>query len=178
MLLGCEAFECGFVERIAWWYSYFEEGLIRDRFWSDPLMPLSSFQDKIWGPDDPRVIYAKCLGVEKLHEVRLLPPQIAGQFQGDLDTLSKILKPQVADLMKNILQEKSPEVAIERLSQVMDLPYIGELETADFLEDFAGIRRRVEPTPDWITQTIKQGLTLIMLHHPKHVLLYGVNKDG
>ena len=28
MLLDCDAFECGFVEDVSWWYRYYERGLI------------------------------------------------------------------------------------------------------------------------------------------------------
>ena len=171
MLLGCDAFECGFADRIAWWYSYFEKGLIVDRFCSDPLMALHDFMDKIWGPDDPRIIYGRCAGLERLQEIPALPIPVQQQLQGHLEKLIPILKPSHAQQLSDILQEKHPAHAIDRLSQVIALPHIGEFTTVTFLEDFASVRMRGEPTPDWITAPLEQGLGLVMLRHPKYALL-------
>lgn len=176
MLLGCDGFECGFVDSIAWWYSYFERGLIVDRSCSDPLMALYDFRDKIWGSDDPRIIYSRCASVERLQEIRALPISVQQQLQGQPEKLIPILKPSHMQQLKDVLQETHPGRAIDKLSQIVALPYIGEFTTVTFLEDFASARVRGEPTPDWITEPLEQGLGLVMLHHPKYSLL-GHNKD-
>jgi len=176
MLLGCDGFECGFVDTIAWWYSYFEKGLIVDRFCSDPLEALHDFTDQIWGPDDPRIIYRQCAGIERLQDIRTLPIPVQRQLQGQPEKLIPILKPSHVQQLKDILQEWHPERAIDRLSQMVALPYIDEFTTVTFLEDFASVRMRGEPTPDWITEPLEQGLGLVMLRHPKYSLL-GQNKD-
>ncbi len=172
MLLGCDAFEGGFMDRTAWWYSYFERGLIRDRFCSNPWEALNASWDDVWGADDPRIIYGRCIGVRDQYKIRSLPLRVQQQLRGDPARLAPILKPSGEQSLRDILEEEHPKRAIERLSQVIGLPYIGEYGVNNFFEDLASFPMRGEPVPDWIANPIEQGLlTLVMLRHPKHFLL-------
>jgi hypothetical protein len=177
MLLGCDAFECGFIGRAAWWYSYFERGLIKERFCSNPWEALDASWDDLWGADDPRLIYGRCIGVRDQYKIRSLPVPVQQQLRGDPKQLAPILKPSGEQQLTDVLQEELPERAIERLSQVIELPYIGEYWVSNFLSDLHSFRLRGEPVPDWITNPIEQGvLAFVMLRHPKHILLQDVEQ--
>jgi hypothetical protein len=172
MLLGCDAFECGFYDREGWWYFYYEQGLLVDCFHSNLHEPVKTLVTDISDPNDLRTTYLKCFRYSAdvfLHksvpEVTL-PLQVTSQFVGHPEKLISVLRDQNVKALEEILHEESPELAIERLRQVLSLPYIGEFQIRDIARaDLSN------PYYSFVYQLIEWGLTLIVLDHPKNRLL-------
>jgi hypothetical protein len=174
MLLNCDAFECGFLDSLSWWYAYYENGRIIDRFDSNPVDTFASGIGNIFGFEDPRHIFCKCAGYHD-HYVTSLPAQVMTQYQGHPEKLAPIIRNGDITELRNILQEKWPRGAIKRLSQIMILPYIGEFEFIDFTDSVLHSRYCSEPDPPWVKEAITQGLTMTILAHPKS--LFGIEHD-
>lgn len=169
MILGCDAFECGFLDTVSWWYSYYEKGLLVDRFDSNAKRTFLDSRDDLFGPDDPRAIYLRCSGLKNRHAMPF-PQRLASFFQGHPERLVPILKEASVDAVQDILSERWPEVAIRRFSQFSTLPHIGELSTSDIFDGVVNTRIRSEPIPASILEIIRRGLTMIVMQHPKLAL--------
>jgi hypothetical protein len=171
MLLRCDALEYGFYDREGWWYFYYETGLLVDCFHSNLQEPVKLHVTDISDPNDLRTVYLKCLrysGVfsRKSTSEVTLPPQVTSYFVGHPEKLAPILKDQNIKALEEVLGEKSPELAIERLGQVLILPHITEFHISEIVQ-----ANLSDSYYSFLYELMGQGLTLIVLDHPKNRLL-------
>lgn len=168
-LLGCDAFDCGFMDTVAWWYAYYEAGEIVDRFDMRPEENfMTRYSDSPFDPDDqfsktpdpnhPITIYMRANGLKYVPVS--IPPEIREQFQGQPERLMPIMKkgitPQQAGKLVAPTRWLSwPESAIAQVAALIDLPYIGEYPVRDHLSASQIMQQRIE-----------QGLTIQVFECP------------
>jgi hypothetical protein len=170
--LGCDAFECGYYDRQGWWYSYYEEGRVVDRFHSNPDEPLELYAADIQDPNDLRTVYIKCLRYSFNNTAPVftseisLPTAITRKLVGHPEILAPIARNGDTSNIPEILLEEDVEIAVERLARQLSLPYLGEIQIEDIVQ-----AHPYHPSYPLILTLIKRGLTLIVLEHPKVHLL-------
>jgi hypothetical protein len=168
-LLSCDAFECGFLDSLSWWYCYYEGGLPADRFdslpeetyWQpDPRQPLD--------PNDSRTVYLQALQHGKPAEV-VLPGKVLAEYRGRPSRLASITRPgQEQALSELTLSDCHPMSAVRSLRELLTLPWIGSYLALDLFTELANHRR---PPSEATMALIGRGLAFVALQHPKVSLL-------
>ncbi len=164
VMLGCDAFECGFINTLSWWYVYYEQGKVIDRFDTEPIETIvHPLYDQPLDPNDLRTIFFKCMGIKEW-QYTPLPSEILAHYQGNPERLAPILIDGNHQILEGILEEETPEKAIARLGEASELPYIGQYLSIDLFSSLSN--RLVTPDPETLEIT-RQGMTLLVLQHPK-----------
>jgi len=172
LLLGCDAFECGFHERPnRWWYKYYENGLLIDRFEAKLETMIKPTSLPIWDPNDLGTIYAKCIvyrdySAPALADDITLPPELAAYYRGNASGLLRLAKPESKLGIAQVLQETDPLHAIERLRDSLQLPDIGKFS----LEELVELDFNWSDIDDYL-RLLDSGLTITVFEHPRVALL-------
>jgi hypothetical protein len=164
--LCCDAFECGFLEDVSWWYIYYENGMVIDRFDSNPIETITQpHYDQPLDPSDPRTIYYLCNGIKEWQYVDI-PDEVISQFVGKPEKLESILDRGNVESLKNIMNVESPEEAISQFGAISTLQYINEYLALGLLSVLTNTL--VEPEKE-VSELLQRGISLAILEHPKNV---------
>lgn len=170
--LGCDAFECGFLEDVSWWYVYYQGGKALDRFDSDPIETITqTHYDQPLDPNDPRAIYYLCNNVIKW-QYSELPDQVLNQFIGRPEILEPILLPGKINEVNHSLEKYSPEEGINWLKSICSLPFLNEYLAFELRFSLQNTLRKPD---EYIEELLSRGLSAMVLQHPK--TLYGGSED-
>jgi hypothetical protein len=170
--LGCDAFVCGYYDRQGWWYCYYEDGRIIDQFHSDPNAPMELYATDLYDPNDLRTTFLKCLRYSddytapKSSTEVVFPSVVTDNYVGHPDLLAPIARNNNTTDITEILDERDVEVAVERMSRYLSLPYMGELRIAEIAQ-----ADPYHTSFSSILELIRLGLAVIVLEHPKVRLL-------
>ena len=166
--LGCDAFDCGFLEDTSWWYVYYQNGKVVDRFDSDPIETITQpLYDQPLDPNDPRLIYYLCNNIINWQYAEL-PDQVLNQFIGRPELLEPILLPGKIDEVSKLFEISSSQEGIKWLKSISTLPFINEYLAFELLSALSNTLR--EPD-EYIEELLSRGLSAMVLQHPK--ILYG-----
>jgi hypothetical protein len=167
MILGCDAFECGFAEDVSWWYVYYEQGLAVDRFDSNPVDTIRSVSALFpTDPNDPRSAYLASTQLRP-PQLQTLPSSILNCFVPSPERLSPILTPSCDIDLQVLLCETDPEAAIRLLAQAINLPGIGQLGALDLFDELA---HSGDPPRPGTMALLEAGLSLTVYRHPCPIL--------
>lgn len=162
-MLECDAFECGYSEDVSWWYIYYENGEVVDRFESDPLETIvQPHYDQPLDPYDARTMYYESKGIRDW-QYASLPSEILSLYQGDPAKLEPIMIEGNSRELESLITKSSLEEAIQRLSKIVDLSLIGQHLSIDV---FSALGNRLVPPDEKILDLINIGLNLLIFQNP------------
>jgi hypothetical protein len=164
--IACDAFLCGYNSSYFWWYEYYEEDKIIDRFNSHPF---DDFLDRYWLDEaDPRSIYNREIGNKTNSD---FPKHVYDDFKGNPQKLNPIIREDSsAGAIEKLFVEIRPDSAVWRLSKIIDLPLIGKFTSEmllsliyHWIESGGGI----DNPPEILTPIIENKTSMLAFQKPE-----------